>query len=230
MPAALKTRYPDLKNLKVWHFSGGSPATLKDILKGQVVISMKAGSRSVDASAVQIWGVLDDAYAAPAKPVALGATWSGGTPTLRVWAPTAQDVKLELYADAASGTAPTEQAMTLDQATGVWSVTGLPAWKGQYYLYKATVFTRATFTVVVNMVPDPYSVDVSQNAGRTHLVDLADPALKPSGWDALSKPAAASPLDSVFYELHVRDFSATDATVPVAHRGKYLAFTDAGSN
>ena len=32
------------------------------------------------------------------------------------------------------------------------------------------------------------------------------------------------------YELHLRDFSVNDASVPAAHRGKYLAFTDAGSD
>ena len=32
------------------------------------------------------------------------------------------------------------------------------------------------------------------------------------------------------YELHVRDFSASDDSVPAAHRGKYLAFTDSNSN
>lgn len=230
LPAALKTQYPNLKSYKVWHFTGGPPANVKDLLKGQVVISMKSGSRSVDASAVQTAGVLDALYAANAKSVALGATWSGGAPTLRVWAPTAQDVKLELYADAASATTPAEQPMTLDQNTGVWSVPGQAAWKGQYYTYKATVFTRDTRQVVVNEVPDPYSVDVSINAGRSHLIDLADAANKPANWDALPKPALASPLDIVLYELHVRDFSATDATVPSGHRGKYLAFTDASSD
>jgi pullulanase-type alpha-1,6-glucosidase len=33
----------------------------------------------------------------------------------------------------------------------------------------------------------------------------------------------------VIYELHVRDFSITDATVPPPQRGKYLAFTQSGS-
>ena len=36
--------------------------------------------------------------------------------------------------------------------------------------------------------------------------------------------------DMVVYELHVRDFSRDDASVPAAHRGKYLAFTDTRSN
>ena len=32
------------------------------------------------------------------------------------------------------------------------------------------------------------------------------------------------------YELHVRDFSINDNSVTVVHRGKYLAFTEFGSN
>jgi pullulanase/glycogen debranching enzyme len=32
------------------------------------------------------------------------------------------------------------------------------------------------------------------------------------------------------YELHLRDFSASDESVPLAHRGKYLAFADRESN
>ena len=35
-------------------------------------------------------------------------------------------------------------------------------------------------------------------------------------------------MDSTIYELHVRDFSMDDATVPAAHRGTYLAFADDG--
>jgi pullulanase len=34
----------------------------------------------------------------------------------------------------------------------------------------------------------------------------------------------------VLYEMQVRDFSASDLTVPAAHRGKFMAFTDTGSN
>ena len=50
-------------------------------------------------------------------------------------------------------------------------------------------------------------------------------ALEPPGWARLRKPALAQPEDSTLYELHVRDFSITDETVPEAHRGTFLAFT-----
>jgi hypothetical protein len=36
--------------------------------------------------------------------------------------------------------------------------------------------------------------------------------------------------DLSIYELHVRDFSVGDATVPAGHRGTYLAFTDMSSD
>ena len=34
----------------------------------------------------------------------------------------------------------------------------------------------------------------------------------------------------MIYETHIRDFSINDSTVPAAHQGKYLAFTDTASN
>ena len=57
------------------------------------------------------------------------------------------------------------------------------------------------------------------------MVDLDDRALAPPGWSALRPPAIAQPEDRTIYELHVRDFSIGDATVPAAERGTYLAFT-----
>jgi hypothetical protein len=40
----------------------------------------------------------------------------------------------------------------------------------------------------------------------------------------------ARPEDALTYELHVRDFSIGDETVPAAHRGTFLAFTDRTSD
>ena len=84
--------------------------------------------------------------------------------------------------------------------------------------------------VVENAVTDPYSVALTTNAARSVLADLADPALAPNGWQRLRKPALRQPEDSTIYELHVRDFSISDETVPAAHRGTYLAFTDRRSD
>ena len=115
--------------------------------------------------------------------------------------------------------------MTLDPATGVWSVTGPSSWYGKYYLYEVKVFVRSTGHVETNLVTDPYSVSLSMNSKRSQIVSLDDPAFKPPGWDGLAKPRLAAPEDIVLYELHVRDFSANDASVPANLRGTFKAFT-----
>ena len=63
-------------------------------------------------------------------------------------------------------------------------------------------------------VTDPYSVSLARNSRRSQIVDLASPDLKPTGWDTLVKPPLAAPEDITLYELHVRDFSAHDLSVP----------------
>src|SRR5204863_10193412 len=77
---------------------------------------------------------------------------------------------------------------------------------------------------------DPYSVSLNADSERSWFADLEDPALKPPGWGSTPAPRLAAPTDMVVYELHVRDFSVGDESVPAAHRGKYLAFTDRDSN
>ena len=69
------------------------------------------------------------------------------------------------------------------------------------------------------------------NRGRmVQIVDMAAPELAPEGWSDHRAPARlAAPTDASIYELHVRDFSVSDATVPAHLRGKYLAFAEADS-
>ncbi|HMA36047.1 MAG TPA: pullulanase-type alpha-1,6-glucosidase, partial [Chloroflexia bacterium] len=156
--------------------------------------------------------------------------YQGDVPTLKVWAPTAQAVGLQLF-DSSSPTAISSTVpLTADPATGVWSVTGSPDWTGKFYLYDVTVFARAAGKVVHNLVTDPYSVSLATNSLRSQIVDLADPRWMPDGWQTLHKPPLASVDDIVLYELHLRDFSINDPTVAPAHRGTYLAFTEPASN
>ena len=66
------------------------------------------------------------AYEAP-----LGVVWDGDVPTLQVWAPTAKSVTFHLFDDADPATSSTTSAMTLDPATGIWSLAGDPAGDGK---------------------------------------------------------------------------------------------------
>jgi len=120
--------------------------------------------------------------------------------------------------------------MEWDEPTGVWSVTGDETWKGKYYLYEVKVFVPSTGKIETNLVTDPYSISLSMNGVRSQVVDLNDTELKPQGWDSLPKPPLAAPEDIVLYELHIRDFSISDATVPEELRGTYKAFTVKDSN
>ena len=56
------------------------------------------------------------------------------------------------------------------------------------------------------------------------IVDLSAPNLAPEGWEEESAPPQGPFTDISVYELHIRDFSATDSTVPEHLQGKYLAF------
>jgi pullulanase-type alpha-1,6-glucosidase len=150
-------------------------------------------------------------------------------PTLRVWAPTAQSVTLCIY-DTDRSSSVEKIAMQWDAGTGVWSASGDASWKNKYYLYEVKVFAPSTGKIETNLVTDPYSLSLSTNSKRSQIVDLNDAALKPSDWDTLEKPALAAPEDIVLYELHIRDFSISDQTVPEELRGTYKAFTVKDSN
>jgi pullulanase len=226
LSAAQRARYPHLAGLAAFKLPADAIAAAAQSLKGQLAVGAVRGVQGVDATSLQIPGVLDDLYASIAGPVTLGPSFSQGQATLRVWAPTARNVKLRLFDDSNPATPFTAYAMTPDPATGVWSYSGPAAsLSGKYYLFEAQVFVRSTNKVETNVVTDPYSVSLARNSTRSQIVSLDDPALQPRGWRTLAKPYLASPSDIVLYELHVRDFSATDGTVPENLRGTFAAFT-----
>jgi pullulanase len=222
---ALRAKFPHLANLAVFKLPADAVAAAANSLKGQLAVGAVRSGLGVDATALQIPGVLDDLYAASAAPVTLGPSFRNGQATVRVWAPTARSLKLRLFADS-STTDFTSHDMTPDPATGIWSYAApAAAVQGRYYLLEAQVYVRATNRVETNVVTDPYSVSLARNSARSHLVSLDDSQLQPRGWRNLAKPWLAAPEDIVLYELHVRDFSATDQTVPAEARGTYSAFT-----
>ena len=77
---------------------------------------------------------------------------------------------------------------------------------------------------------NPYSLSLATNSKRSQIVNLDDSDLRPVGWSNLRKPQIEAPEDIVLYELHVRDFSISDSTVPARLRGTFKAFTRFGSN
>jgi pullulanase/glycogen debranching enzyme len=95
----------------------------------------------------------------------------------------------------------------------------------KYYLYEVKVFSRQEGQVVTNVVTDPYSLGLSADSLKSLVVDLDSPLTKPLSGESIGKPSLTSPTDIVLYELHIRDFSISDDSVPENDRGKYTAFT-----
>jgi pullulanase len=220
LPNGVRNTWPHLATLKALKLAGTSSTVAMELLRGQlVVVARDDEDKALAATFVQIPGALDDLYRYEGP---LGVSLAGRVPTIRVWAPTAQEVRLLRY-DANLANLP---AVTMTRSTeGVWAATGEASWYGTYYRYQVRVYHPITNRVETVEVTDPYSVSVSTDGAHTHIIDLDDPALVPAGWDTLTKPNLEAPEDITIYELHVRDFSANDNTVPVAHRGKFLAFT-----
>ncbi|MBL1081102.1 pullulanase-type alpha-1,6-glucosidase [Streptomyces actinomycinicus] len=218
---AQKARFPHLKDYTAWSVDPRDRDRVRRALSGQIVATQRAANGAVlAATGVQIAGVLDDVY--DATGAKLGPVFHHGKPTLSVWAPTAQSVSLEL--------AGSKVAMHRDTATGVWSVTGPASWKNKPYRYVVKVWAPSVRKVVTNKVTDPYSLALTANSERSLVVDLDDRALAPGGWSALRKPEAVPLKDAQIQELHIRDFSVADKTVPAEHQGTYLAFTDKGGD
>jgi len=226
---AQRARLPHLAEYAALRVDPRDVGRIDAATRGQVVAVERDGNGLArTATGVQIGELLDARYADRAAAAALGPVWNGDVPTLRLWAPTARQVSLELYDDATTEQ-PRLAQMTRDADTGVWSVTGDPTWRGKYYAYRVTVYSPAGREVVTSSVIDPYAVSVAADSTRAWLGDLSDPSLTPPGWADLAKPRPVAPHAASVYELHVRDFSASDTTVPTAERGTYQAFTRADS-
>ncbi|MFF6784753.1 pullulanase-type alpha-1,6-glucosidase [Streptomyces sp. NPDC012510] len=217
---AQKAKFPHLRSYTAWTVDPRDRDRVREALRGQVVASQRAANGAVSAATgVQIAGVLDDLH--DGSDADLGPVFRDGRPTLAVWAPTAQSVSLELDGR--------NLPMKRDDTTGVWSVTGTKSWKNKPYRYVVKVWAPSVGEVVTNKVTDPYSVALTADSERSLVVDLDDKALAPTGWSSYTKPKAVPLQDAQIQELHVRDFSIDDRTVPAKDKGTYLAFTDKGS-
>jgi pullulanase len=230
VPAAAATRFKFIGSGVVLAVKDADVAQLGELHKKQLLLVQEdAGGKVQNATSAQSPGALDELYAAASGVDDLGVKIADGRTSFKLWAPTAQRVLLFTYD---SGTADAEgfDTMTFDATTGVWSATRRGDLSSKYYRYAVEVFVRGV-GIVRNFVTDPYSVSLTTDSKRSYIADLSATALKPAGWDsAPASPKVAAQTDMAIYELHVRDFSANDASVSAANRGKYLAFSEAGSN
>ena len=194
-------------------------------MKEQLRVAQFDGTDALTAfTGVQIPGVLDDLYADALDGRSPRVTFNGKKPTFSLWAPTARSATLLTWDAGATGD-PQRHEATWDAASGIWSFAGKKALKGDEYLWEVQVYAPTTGAIETNTVTDPYSIALTENSTRSVAVDLGDKAWRPKQWEKTAAPVIAQPVDRSIYELHIRDFSIGDETVPAAERGTYTAFT-----
>ena len=153
----------------------------------------------------------------------LGATYTKEQTTLRVWAPTAQDVTVRLYrqGDPETDPLPYEERYMQSNVNGTWVVTLDGDYNGVYYTYLVTLEDA------VNEACDPYARTTGVNGKRAMIIDLD--STDPEGWDTDKDPHYGNNItDAIIYELHVRDLSMDDDS-GILNKGKYLGLIETGT-
>ena len=150
----------------------------------------------------------------------LGAAYSPSGTHLRLWAPTAQSVRVDLYRKGDGGACIGSLPLS-PWGQGVWGVYLPGDQHGKYYHFNVTTEWGSVTTA------DPYARAAGVNGARSMIVDLA--RTDPPGWEQDKRPVIPASKRSV-WEVNVRDFSQDPASgVRNAWRGKFLAFTQQGT-
>jgi pullulanase len=150
----------------------------------------------------------------------LGLTFDrDGQGTLRVWAPTAEALRLRLYA-AGTGGAATATHQLARSTSGTWTLT-LPAGTTGFYTVQATIGGKALAEVA-----DPYARAVGVNGHRGAWLDPV--TASPPGWAEDLRPKMGAPTSIVIGEVSVRDISV-DPQSGIQHKGQFLGLTESGT-
>ena len=198
---------------------------------------------------VQTAILLDHLYAEAATRAELGVTFAGSRPSFALWAPTAQAVTLLTWetgdplGSVPEVPGPPTRTPAVRGDDGRWVVDNrpdppadvdthdlgeasrAPIGAGCQYLWEVRVYVPSTLQVETNVVTDPYSTALTTDSTRSVAVDLAEAGLAPDQWTQTPAPPVRNDSARSIYELHLRDFSAADETVPPELRGTYRAFT-----
>ena len=152
----------------------------------------------------------------------LGATWTAENTTFRLWAPTADSVKVNLYTSGTAGTDDLiEQLEMTADVSGTWVAEKEGDLNGVYYTYLVNVDGAE------NEACDPYARTTGVNGQRAMVIDLD--STDPEGWENDVDPHYDDAItDAIIYELHVRDLSS-DSSSGIQNVGKFLGLTETGT-
>lgn len=148
----------------------------------------------------------------------LGAIYNKEETIFRVWSPEAKSLELLLYRDGNTESL-IERDLLHKKSNGLWEVVKKGDLNGVYYKYHIVGEDFEHDFV------DPYGKALGVNGYRAMVIDLKE--TNPKGWENEKKPSLENPVDSILYEMHVRDFSIDESSgVSLENRGKFLGIVE----
>lgn len=137
-----------------------------------------------------------------------------------LWAPSADRVRLNLYASGEGGD-PEEHVEMEKAGYGTWRIHIDRDLKGSFYTFQIEKNEKW-----LNETPGIWAKAVGINGNRAAVIDWNE--TNPEGWESDRSPELKMYSDIILYELHHRDFSiAPDSGIE--NKGKFLALTETGT-
>lgn len=137
-----------------------------------------------------------------------------------LWAPSADNVRLNLYSSGEAGD-PEEQLEMDITDNGTWCIHIDRDLKGSFYTFQIEKDGKW-----LDETPGIWAKAVGINGNRAAVIDWNE--TNPEGWESDQSPELKMYSDIILYELHHRDFSI-DPNSGIEHKGKFLALTETGT-
>jgi len=160
-----------------------------------------------------------EAYPIP-KGENLWLSYSKDYSEFKLWSPTANAVRLNLYAEGNGGKSITTHLME-HSANGVWRKQLKGDLNGAYYTFQVKIDGKW-----LEETPGIYAKAVGVNGKRAMVLDFE--SSNPEGWNLDKGPAIKHLNEAIIYELHIRDMTIhpeSGSTVP----GTYLGLVEDGT-
>ena len=163
----------------------------------------------------------------------LGVSFNGDETIIRVWAPLASELTLNLFnqghpdyndeGQPSRETTPYETHTMTRIENGAWEIKLTGDYDFKYYTFSVN---NGGITVETT---DPYAYSAGANAVRSMIVNFD--AINPEGWEYNSRPKnVTNNTDYIIYELHVRDLTSHSSwTGTESYRGKFLGIAEKGT-
>jgi pullulanase len=147
----------------------------------------------------------------------LWTSYSKASTLFKLWSPTAEKVKLNLYKNGYGGDAFETYPLTISK-NKIWSKQVDGNLNGVYYTYQIMIDNKW-----LEETPGIYAQAVGVNGKRAMVLDLE--STNPDNWNIDKGPVLKYPNEAIIYELHIRDMTVhpqSGSSMP----GKYLGLVE----